>query len=49
MMEMAQEYRTKLLDACADIDEEIMELAREVQLRVRDAFGVAIEPEVNIL
>ncbi|NBJ08169.1 UDP-N-acetylmuramate dehydrogenase [Alistipes sp. Z76] len=29
--------------------EEIMELAREVQLRVRDAFGVAIEPEVNIL
>ncbi len=29
--------------------EEIMELAREVQLRVRYAFGVAIEPEVNIL
>lgn len=29
--------------------EEIMELAREVQLKVRDAFGVAIEPEVNIL
>ena len=29
--------------------EEIMELAREVQLRVRDAFGVAIEPEVTIL
>lgn len=29
--------------------EEIRELAREVQLRVRDAFGVAIEPEVNIL
>ena len=29
--------------------EEIMELAREVQLRVRDAFGVAIEPEGKIL
>ncbi len=27
MMELAQEYRTKLVDACADIDEEIMELA----------------------
>ena len=31
MMEMAQEYRTKLLDACADIDEEIMELVLEEQ------------------
>ena len=29
MMELAQEYRTKLVDACADIDEEIMELALE--------------------
>ena len=29
MMELAQEYRTKLLDSCADIDEEIMELALE--------------------
>ena len=29
MMELAQEYRTKLLDACADIDDEIMELALE--------------------
>ena len=27
MLELAQEYRTKLVDACADIDEEIMELA----------------------
>ncbi|WP_409968150.1 elongation factor G [Bengtsoniella intestinalis] len=27
MMELAQEYRTKLVDACADIDEELMELA----------------------
>ncbi len=31
MMELAQEYRTKLVDACADIDEEIMELALEEQ------------------
>ena len=29
MMELAQEYRTKLVDACADIDDEIMELALE--------------------
>ena len=29
MMELAQEYRTKLLDACADIDDEIMMLALE--------------------
>ena len=29
MMELAQEYRTKLMDACADIDDEIMELALE--------------------
>lgn len=29
--------------------EEIMELAREVRRRVYDAFGIAIEPEVNIL
>ena len=28
-MELAQEYRTKLVDACADIDDEIMELALE--------------------
>ena len=31
MMELAQEYRTKLVDACADIDEEVMELALEEQ------------------
>jgi elongation factor G len=31
MMELAQEYRTKLVDACADIDEEIMMLALEDQ------------------
>jgi len=29
MMELAQEYRTKLIDAVADIDDEIMELALE--------------------
>ena len=29
MMELAQEYRTKLIDACADLDDEIMELALE--------------------
>ena len=31
MMELAQEYRTKLLDAVADIDDEIMELVLEEQ------------------
>ena len=29
MLELAQEYRTKLIDACADIDDGIMELALE--------------------
>ena len=29
MMELAQEYRTKLIDACADLNDEIMELALE--------------------
>ena len=29
MMELAQEYRTKLIDAVADLDDEIMELALE--------------------
>ena len=31
MMELAQEYRTKLIDACADLNDEIMELALEEQ------------------
>ena len=31
MLELAQEYRTRLIDACADIDEELMELALEEQ------------------
>ena len=29
MMELAKEYRTKLIDACADLSDEIMELALE--------------------
>ena len=29
MLEFAQEYRTKLIDACADLNDEIMELALE--------------------
>ncbi|WP_297720595.1 elongation factor G, partial [Intestinimonas sp.] len=31
MMELALEYRTKLIDACADLSDEIMELALEEQ------------------
>ena len=31
MMELAQEYRTRLIDACADLSDEIMELALEEQ------------------
>ena len=31
MMELAQEYRTKLVDACADLNDEIMEMALEEQ------------------
>ena len=31
MLELAQEYRTKLIDACADLDEELMMLALEEQ------------------
>ncbi len=31
MMELAQEYRTRLIDSCADIDEEIMMLALDEQ------------------
>ncbi|MGO5022710.1 elongation factor G [Lawsonibacter sp. LCP25S3_G6] len=42
MMELAQEYRTKLLDACADIDEEIMELVLEEQEVPQDMIRRAI-------
>ena len=31
MMELAQKYRTQLIDACADLNDEIMELALEEQ------------------
>ncbi|NBI08885.1 elongation factor G [Colidextribacter sp. OB.20] len=42
MMELAQEYRTKLLDACADIDEEIMELVLEEKDVPQDMIRRAI-------
>ncbi len=42
MMELAQEYRTKMLDACADIDEEIMELVLEEQPVPQDMIRRAI-------
>ena len=42
MMELAQEYRTKLLDSCADIDEEIMELVLEEQPVPEDMIRRAI-------
>lgn len=42
MLELAQEYRTKLLDACADIDEEIMELVLEEQEVPEDMIRRAI-------
>ena len=42
MKELAQEYRTKLLDACADIDEEIMMLVLEEQPVPQDMIRRAI-------
>ena len=42
MMELAQEYRTKLLDACADIDEEIMMLVLEEQEVPQDMIRKAL-------
>ena len=42
MVEKAKEYRTKLLDACADIDEEIMELVLEEQPVPEDMIRRAI-------
>ena len=42
MMELAQEYRTKLLDACADIDEEIMMLVLEEQPVPQDMIRKAL-------
>ncbi len=42
MMELAQEYRTKLLDACADLDDEIMELALEDEPIPADMIRAAL-------
>ena len=42
MMELAQEYRTKLVDACADIDDEIMELALEEKPIPQDMIRAAL-------
>ena len=42
MMELAQEYRTKLLDAVADIDDEIMELVLEEQPVPQDKIRAAL-------
>ena len=42
MKELAQEYRTKLLDACADVDEEIMMLVLEEQPVPQDMIRRAI-------
>ncbi len=42
MMALAQEYRTKLIDACADLDDEIMELALEEQPIPADLIRRAI-------
>ena len=42
MMELAQEYRTKLLDACADIDEEIMMMVLEEQPVPQDMIRKAL-------
>ena len=42
MKELAQEYRTKLLDACADIDEEIMMLVLDEQPVPQDMIRAAI-------
>ncbi len=42
MMEKAQEYHTKLLDACADIDEEIMMLVLDEQPVPEDMIRRAI-------
>ncbi len=42
MIELAQEYRTKLLDAVADIDDEIMELVLEEQPVPQEKIRAAI-------
>ena len=42
MMELAQEYRTKLIDACADLDEELMMLALEEEEIPEDMIRAAV-------
>ena len=42
MLDKAQEYRTRLLDACADIDEEIMELVLDEKEVPQDMIRRAI-------
>ena len=42
MMELAQEYRTKLLDACADLDEEIMMLVLDERPVPQDVIRKAL-------
>ena len=42
MMDLAQEYRSKLLDACADIDEEIMMLVLDEQPVPQDMIRKAL-------
>ncbi|MFI3250879.1 MAG: elongation factor G [Eubacteriales bacterium] len=42
LMEIALEYRTKLVDCCADIDEEIMELALEEKEIPADKIRAAL-------
>ena len=42
MMDLAQEYRTKLIDACADLDEELMMLALEEEEIPEDMIRAAI-------
>ena len=42
MLELAQEYRTKLVDACADLNDEIMELALEEKPVPQDLIRTTI-------
>ena len=42
MMDLAQEYRTKLIDACADLDEELMMLALEDEPIPADMIRAAL-------
>ena len=48
MLELAQEYRTKLIDACADLNDEIMELALEEKPIPQEKLRAAL-PGVEVL